>query len=80
MSTYLDFHFDKDCVECVTGCARVVPKSFGTTSKGLVHLSHDCCTMSELEHVLTTLEQDIADIRKRAKAKFAKVHPRSAAV
>lgn len=77
MSVYLDFHFDKDFVGCTTGGAWIVPRSYSVHGDGMVRLSHDCCSMAELEHVLQGLEADIADIRKRAKATFAKKHKRA---
>jgi hypothetical protein len=81
MTVFLDFLFDPDCIDCTTGCAYVMPKGLSTKQNGKTVLTHDCCTMTELEHVLSTLEKDIAAIRKKAKAKFAKIHgqaPRSA--
>ena len=67
---YLDLHFDPDWVGCTTAGAWVVPVSISQLASGVSHFAHDCCSPAELEFVLAQMENDIANIRTRAKRLF----------
>jgi len=68
---YLDLHFDPDWVGCSASGAWVIPVRISQSVGRPAYIAHDCCSTTELEHVLVQMEKDIVSIRKRAQLLFA---------
>jgi len=66
--------FSKDALRVYDGIAQIYVKKSPPDEKGHVFVTHECVSMSEFEHEIERLKQELDDLKKKAKQKFAKEH------
>ena len=58
----------------VESVAQIYVKARSSDDKDHVFITHSCVSMSEFEHEIERLKQELDDLKKKAKQKFAKEH------
>jgi len=54
-------------------CVRVYVKAYGSDEHGLICITPECVSISELDSEIDRLKEELEEIRKRAKREFTKI-------